>query len=99
MRELYAIHYSIPYLLTILVAFVFFIFGLYVLSAGNAIVPLPFLKPVIFVIAAVYIFRGLGEFVVDILQATNSVLEMIYSFIALMIGLLFLIGGLKKWKE
>jgi len=98
MNELAQIHSSLPYLLTIFVSIVFAIFGLYGLSADDKIRKLPFLKLGIFTIAGIYIFRGLGEIIVDTIKETNSSTEMIYSIFALVIGLLFLIGGLKKWK-
>jgi len=98
MYELAKIQPLLPYLLTIFVAVVFFIFGLYGLSADNKIKNLPLLKPVIFIIAGIFLLRGLVEFIVDAIRGTNSTTEIIYSLIALTIGLLFLIGGLKKWK-
>jgi len=97
MKELAQIHVSLPYMLTIFVGIVFFIFGLYGLSADNKFKKLPFLKLGIFVIGGIYIFRGLGELVFDSLSKTNSLTETSYSLIALTIGLLFLVGGLKKW--
>ncbi|MFA6403249.1 MAG: hypothetical protein WCX31_16745 [Salinivirgaceae bacterium] len=99
MQELAAIHASLPYLLTLFVAVVFFVFGLYGLSADNKFRKLPFLKPAIFIIAGIYIFRGLGEMVADALQNTNSATETLYSMVALFVGLLFLFGGLRKWKK
>ena len=98
MTELAQIHFSLPYLLTIFVSIVFFIFGLYGLSVDNKIIKLPFLKFGIFLIAGIYLFRGLGELIVDGLKGTNSTNGTVYSIIALTIGLFFLIGGLKKWK-
>lgn len=98
MEELTKVHFSLPYLLTIFAAIVFFVFGLYGLSADNKFKKLPFLKFVIFLIAGIYLFRGLGELVFDTIQGTNSTTETTYSLVALTIGLLFLIGGLKKWK-
>ena len=99
MAELTQTHYSLPYLLTIFVAIVFFIFGLYGLSADNKFRQLPFLKPTIFVIAGIYLLRGLGELIFDLeKQKANQFLEVTYSLIAVFIGLLFLVGGLKKWK-
>jgi hypothetical protein len=99
MTELAQTHSSLPYLLTIFVAIVFFIFGLYGLSADNKFRPLPLLKPVIFVIAGIYLLRGIGELIFDLeKQQANQFLEITYSLIAVFIGLLFLIGGLKKWK-
>ncbi len=98
MTELAQTHSSLPYLLTIFVSIVFFIFGLYGLSADNKFKKLPFLKPAIFLIAGIYLLRGIGELIADSLQGTNSTNETIYSLFALIIGLLFLFGGLKKWK-
>jgi hypothetical protein len=99
MTELAQTHSSLRYLLTIFVAIVFFIFGLYGLSADNKFRPLPLLKPVIFTIAGIYLLRGIGELIFDLeKQQANQYLEIIYSLIAVFIGLLFLIGGLKKWK-
>lgn len=98
MNELAQTHYLLPYLLTIFVAVVFFIFGLYGLSADNKFRKLPFLKLGIFAIAGIYIFRGIGELIFDISkQEASPIAETIYSLIALAIGLLFLFGGLKKW--
>ena len=91
-------HSTLPYLLTIIVAIVFFIFGLYGLSAANKFRKLPLLKPVIFLIAGIYLLRGIGELIADTIQRTNSIAETIYSLVAIIIGLLFLIGGLQKWR-
>jgi len=97
MEDLAQTHFSLPYLLTIFVAIVFFAFGLYGLSAANKFRRLPFLKPVIFLIAGVYLLRGIGELIFDLeKQQANQFLEITYSLIAVFIGLLFLIGGLKK---
>ena len=98
MTELDQSHSSFPYLLTIFVSNAFFIFGLYGLSADNKFRRLPFLKPIIFTIAGIYLLRGIGELIFDLQeQQANQFLEITYSLIAVSIGLLFLIGGLKKW--
>lgn len=73
MRVLVRIHPSLLYLVTIVIAAAFGVFGLYGLSAGNKIRKLPLLKPAVFIIATIYLLRGFA-------------------------GLLFLLGGLKKWK-
>ncbi len=99
MQELSQINASLPYLMTIFVAVIFFTFGLYGLSADNRYRKLPFSKPTIFIIAGIYIFRGLGELIFDTVSKTNSLAEITYSLFALTIGLLFLIGGLRKWKK
>lgn len=91
-------HPALPYLLTIIVAIVFFIFGLYGLSAAHKFRKLPFLKTAVFLIAGIYLLRGFGELIVDTIQETNSISETVYSLFAIIIGLLFLIGGLRKWR-
>lgn len=99
MSELAKTYSALPYLLTIFVSIVFFVFGLYGLSANNKFRKLPFLKSGIFIIAGIYILRGLVEILFDISQQTLPIGETIYSLIALAIGFLFLIGGLKKWQS
>lgn len=99
MSELAQTHTSLPYLLTVFVAVFFFIFGLYGLSADGKLKELPYLKPVIFIIAIIYLLRGIGELIADMqIQQANALLETLYSLIAVGIGLLFLVGGLKKWR-
>lgn len=98
MTKLAQTNAALPYLLTVFVAIVFFVFGLYGLSADYKFTKLPFLKPAIFIIAGIYLVRGFGELIGDSVQGTNSATETLYSSIAIGIGLLFLIGGLKKWK-
>lgn len=94
------IHPLYPYFITVVVAIFFFIFGLYGLSADGKFRKLPFMKPVIFLIAGIYLVRGIGELIFDMdMQKASQLLEVTYSLIAVFIGLLFLIGGLKKWKN
>ena len=99
MTELGQKHVALPYLLTIFVSIVFFIFGLYGLSADNKYSRLPFLKPVIFCIAGIYLLRGFGELIFDLQkQQANPFLEITYLVIAILLGFLFLMGGIKKWR-
>ncbi|MFC2152024.1 hypothetical protein ACFLSE_05800 [Bacteroidota bacterium] len=99
MKDLSEIHSSLPYLLTILAALFFFVFGYYGLSAENKHKKLPFLKPVIFTITVIYILRGIGGLAVTTGQRTDLILEILYSLVALIIGLLYLFGGLKIRKS
>lgn len=98
MASLAQTHTLLPYLLTLFVAVVFFIFGLYGLSASGKFKKLPYLKPAVFSIAGIYLLRGFGELIADKIQGTNSINETLFSLSALAIGFLFLIGGLKKRK-
>lgn len=89
MNELSQIHSSLPYLLTVFVAIVFFVFGLYGLSADNKFRKLPLLKFVVFGIAGIYIFRGIGEVRFNMTKQEEIFFaETSYSIIALSIGLL-----------
>jgi len=97
MKELAEIHYSIPYALTVFVAILFFIFGIYGLWSNSNVKKLPFLKFGVFTIAFVYLFRAVGEQSYAIFTETTTTSETIQSIIAFAIGLLFLFGGLKKW--
>jgi len=98
MARLSKIHESLPFLLTFIVAIVFFVFGLYAFSAIGKIKKMPFLKFGVFGISAIYLFRGIGELVYNFTQQNMpSILETTYSIIAIGIGLLFLLGGYKKW--
>jgi len=98
MKELAQIHYSIPYLLTVFVAIIFLFFGIYGVLADSKTRKLPFLKLGIFTIAFIYLFRGIGEQSYNLIKGTTTKAETIQSIVALIIGLLFLFGGLKKWK-
>ncbi|WP_299134994.1 hypothetical protein [uncultured Tenacibaculum sp.] len=98
MAKLTQIHFSYPYLLTFFVAIIFFVFGIYGLSASGKIRKLPYLKLGVFTIALIYLFRGIGEQSYNIIKGTTTQLETTQSIIALIIGLLFLFGGLQKWK-
>ena len=98
MKELAQIHYSIPYLLTVFVAIIFFLFGIYGVLADSKTKKLPFLKLGVFSIAFIYLFRGIGEQSYNLIKGTTTTSETIQSIVAIIIGSLFLFGGLKKWK-
>jgi hypothetical protein len=94
------IHPLYPYFITVVVATFFFVFGLYGLSADNKIKKLPLVKEVIFFLAGVYLLRGIVELIFDFdWQRASPILETTYSLIAVFIGLLFLIGGIRKWRK
>ena len=57
------------------------------------------MKAAIFLIAGIYLLRGFGGLIASKIQKINSMAQTMYSLIAVTIGLLFLIGGMKKWKK
>ncbi|MCX2764761.1 hypothetical protein [Aquimarina muelleri] len=99
MQELAEIETTLPYILTIIVAIIFFIFGLYGLSASGKLRKLPYLKIGIYTIAFIYLFRGIGEQSYNIIMGTTNNNETVQSIVAIGIGILYLFGGLKKWNN
>lgn len=96
MTDLAQIHPALPFVSTGFVIVVFFVFGLYGLSAYGKFRILPFLQPVIYIIAAIYIIRGAGELIYHYLHQSNTLPETIFSLVALAIGMLFLLGALRR---
>ncbi len=92
MHDLAMLQPSLPYLLTLLVAIFFMLFGLYAFSAVGKC-KLPFAKPVIYGIAGIYLLRGFGFIILDGFSKTFSVGEPVFSVIAILIGFLYLVGG------
>ncbi len=93
------IHPLYPYFITVVVGILFYIMGLYGLSADNKYKKLPLLKPMVVFIGGIYLLRGIGELIFDIgWQKASPLLENTYSLIAIFVGLLYLVGGHKKWK-
>lgn len=100
MRRNAEIHQYLPYGMTIFVAVIFFIFGLYGLSGAGKIKELPLLKIGIFAVAAIYLLRGIVGLVVNtFFETTFHWHHLLFSLCALGIGLLYLLGGLDKWKR
>ncbi|MBA2298589.1 MAG: MoaD/ThiS family protein [Actinobacteria bacterium] len=91
MRELADQSAALPYLLTLLVAAFFLIFGLYGLSAAGDLRRLPLLRPVLGFIAVVYLLRAtlLGG-IQDVLA--GDVKQVMFAAIALLIGLCYASG-------
>lgn len=99
MRRNAEIRPFLPYAMTIFVALIFFIFGLYGLSGAGKIRKLPLLKVGIFIIAAIYLIRGAVGAIVNIgFESSFQWHHLLFSICALGIGLLYLLGGLRKWK-
>jgi len=99
MEDLSRIHSAYPFLLTLFVSIAFFIFGLYGLSAGEEIFALPFLQNCTYLIATVYLLRGLGGLALEKFQDFPSSNQIIFSSIATSIGLFYLVGALVKWNR
>jgi len=99
MEDLSRIHSAYPFLLTIFVSIAFFLFGLYGLSAGGEIFQLPFLENATYLIAAIYLLRGLGALGLALYQDFPSDKQVVFAGIATGIGLLYLVGAMVKWNR
>jgi len=100
MRRNAEIHPLLPSAMTVFVAVFFFIFGLYGLSGAGKIRKLPLLKTGVFVVAAIYLLRGLGGSIINIFfESQFQCPHLLFSFWAIAIGLLYLLGGLDRWRN
>lgn len=99
MKKNAEIHPFLPYAMTIFVSIIFFIFGLYGLSGAGKIKKMPLLKVGIFTIAAIYLIRGVVGAIANIgFESSFQWHHLSFSVCALGIGLLYLLGGLNKWR-
>ncbi len=98
MRDLADQNAVLPYLLTLLVAAFFLVFGLYALSAAGDLRRLPLLRPVLGFVAVVYLLRAtlLGG-IQDVLA--GDVKQVVFAVIALLIGLCYASGVLALSKQ
>lgn len=92
MATLAQTHNLLPYVATLVVAAVFFVFGLYGLSGAGKYKRLPFLKVGIFSIGGIYLLRGLLEVVAAFTQGITP----FTAPIAIGIGLLYVLGGWQR---
>lgn len=92
-----------PHFLTLLVAGVFAVFALYGFSGSSLLSPLPFLRPALFLIGAIYTLRGLVVFYALYEIRTDSgpegVKHLLFSLVALALGILYLAGWMAAQQE
>ncbi len=92
-----------PAIMTLVLAWLFVVFGAYGLAGAGVIRRLPLLAGVLMLIGALYCFRGLS-IVGQIAQyvrtpGSQSLRAIAYSLIALLAGLAYLIGTVQGWKH
>ena len=89
-----------PTLVTVAIASVLSVWGIYALSGAGIIRPLPLLKSVLSAITAVYLMRGLFFFLLKPHFPGNSPAFWYWSSgICLVIGLLHLVGLYQSWSR
>ena len=89
-----------PAVITLVIVFVFVVFGLYSLSAAGVVKRLWKLKPILMAITAIYLLRGFGFFVDSIGDIfEHDVRHAVFSFTSFAIGIFHLAGLIRGWKS
>ncbi|MDF2179765.1 hypothetical protein P2G88_16055 [Aliiglaciecola sp. CAU 1673] len=94
-----------PVLITLAIATVLFVWGLYGLSGAGVMGKLPLLKPALGLITAVYLIRGAAGLILPFVsnhpqvQQNSIMFWMISSLICLVFGLFYLFGTLRSWQQ
>ena len=92
MRELAQQGAALPYVLTVITAGFFLVFGLYALSGAGDLRRLPLLRSVVVLIAVIYLLRAtLVGGIADVLA--GDVKQSVFAAIALLIGLCYASGA------
>ena len=91
-------------IVSLFVATLILVFGLYAISGASYIRPLPWLKQILAVISGIYILRGLlfiFELLIlcGVLDTTISVAPrfIVFSIVSLLIGVIYLLGTIGGW--
>jgi hypothetical protein len=91
---------AVPALVTLIIALFFAGFGLYGLSGAGRAPRLPALRILLVGISGIYMIRGLvvvPEFILYSFERTLPVRMMVFSLIALAIGLIHAVGTTRRW--
>lgn len=88
---------NFPYILTVIIALCFLACAIYALSACKIICRLPLIRLGIFLIAGVFILRAFWG--ISMMMNGFTYLELSSTSTSMIIGLLYLIGGLKVLAE
>jgi len=98
MRELAEQGAALPYLVTLITAGFFLVFGLYALSGAGDLRRLPLLRSVLVLIAVIYVLRAtLAGGIADVLA--GDVKQSVFAAIALLIGLCYASGAVAHRRQ
>lgn len=86
-----------PHILSFFIALVFALFALYALSGNQKIKKLPFLKPMLLLIAFIYLIRALGGIPVYFLGNEDKTFVFYSSLIPFLISIFYLLGIKQNW--
>lgn len=103
LAELAAAGSVLPALLTLSLAGIFTLWGLYAFSGAGLIRPLPLLRLGLAVIAGIYTLRGIG-FVPQVFWLATSPQavapqEIAFSLVSLLVGIAYLVGTISSWRR
>lgn len=100
MNRLSDINPLLPVVVTVITALLFIVAGLYGLSAAGSIGKLPLLKLGVYTIATIFTLRGIAGFVSLFAISPEYIqTEALSSLTALIVGLMYLLGGLRRWRN
>lgn len=103
MAELASAGSVLPALLTLFLAAIFTLWGLYAFSGAGLIRHLPLLRLGLVVIAGIYALRGVGVIpqVVWMVESPQSVAphEIVFSLTSLFVGIAYLVGTISSWER
>ena len=88
---------AIPYLLTVAIAFIFAVFGLYGLSGAGVIRRLPLLETGIYTIATLFLLRAVAGVAEMAVTGCAPLADSTATFAAAVVGTLYLLGGRRKF--
>jgi len=94
---------ALPALITLILAAMFAIWGLYAFSGSGVIRRLPLLKIALIIIGSIYTLRGVAVFLqlfqIAISSSNVPAREVVFSVVSLFIGLAYLIGTATRWRS
>lgn len=94
-----------PTLVTLTIAVILFIWGLYALSGAGVVFRLPLLRTALAAITFIYLARGFAGLILPFISnhpaiAQNSVtFWLVSSIICCVYGLLYLLGTINSWEQ
>lgn len=92
----------VPATVTSIVALAFAIIGLYGFSGAGLIRRLPALKAILVIVTVIYLLRGVAFFIEVEQIATTGDTPLrfaVFSLVSLIVGILFLLGLKRFWRE
>jgi hypothetical protein len=90
----------VPGIVTLGIAIVLFIWGLYAFSGAKVLNQLPFIKPVLVLVSVIYLVRGLGLIPAFIIMPERVDAFLVWSsLVSLIFGLSYAIGTKQEWSS